>query len=74
MYKIKKEKWERFAGGYERNIKTGKIRATSKYGKFGVIHEENIKEGNEKLWEEINKQFPKKSLLKRIKLYQDLKL
>jgi len=38
-----KNKWERIAGGYEVNQKTGKVRATSKYGKFGKIHERSLK-------------------------------
>ena len=33
-----------------------------------------VKKGNEKLWKEINKQYPKKSLKRKIQLYQDLKL
>lgn len=37
-------------------------------------HKKIIEKGNAELWEEINKQFPKKSLKRRIQLYQDLKL
>jgi len=47
-YKIKRKAWERIAGGYERNIKTGRIRATAKYGKFGKIHESEIKKMRKK--------------------------
>jgi len=32
------------------------------------------KKGNKRLWDKINKIYPKKSLIKRIKLYQELKL
>ena len=35
--------WERIAGGYERNVWTGKIRATAKYGTFGKIHSDEMK-------------------------------
>ena len=37
-----KTKYSRIAGGYERNEKTGKIRATAKYGTFGRTHKREI--------------------------------
>ena len=44
-----KGKWERMAGGYEINSKTGKVRATDKYGEFGKIHEDALKRNPTKL-------------------------
>jgi hypothetical protein len=36
--------WQRIAGGYEINDKTGKVRATSKYGTFGEIQQKAVAE------------------------------
>jgi len=40
----KKDTYTRMSGGYEINDRTGKVRATSKYGSFGKLHDKEVKE------------------------------
>jgi len=41
---------------------------------YDIKSKKLIEKGNWETWEQINKLYPKKSLAKRIKLYQALKL
>lgn len=40
--KRRNDVWERMSGGYERNTKTGKFRATMKYGSFDKTHDNDV--------------------------------